>query len=178
MLFVILALQHGSTSFQDWSADKSPEKWNTYASRKINQVLNHSNNRKIAKNIILFLGDGMGMSTVTAGRILKGQLKGNNGEEEETNMESLDHLALSKTYNIDAQTSDSAGTATAYLTGVKTRIGVIGLDGRAIDCKSLPTSKLESILEWAHYAGKSTGIVTTSRVTHVNYFLISKLSTL
>lgn len=38
----------------------------------------------------------MGISTVTAGRIRKGQLKGNNGEEEVTSMESLPHLALSK----------------------------------------------------------------------------------
>lgn len=71
-----------------------------------------------------------------------------------------------KTYNIDAQTADSAGTATAYLTGVKTRIGVIGLDGQAIDCKTSANSKVDSILKWAHYAGKSTGIVTTTRVTH------------
>jgi hypothetical protein len=38
----------------------------------------------------------MGLPSVTAGRILKGQLKGNNGEEEETFLESLDHTALSK----------------------------------------------------------------------------------
>jgi alkaline phosphatase len=44
----------------------------------------------------MFLGDGMGISTVTAGRILKVQLQGNNGEEEVTIMESLDHVGLSK----------------------------------------------------------------------------------
>ena len=38
----------------------------------------------------------MGISTVTAGRIRKGQLKGNNGEEEVTFMEGLPHLALAK----------------------------------------------------------------------------------
>ena len=71
-----------------------------------------------------------------------------------------------KTYNIDAQTPDSAGTATAYLTGVKTRIGAIGVDGRGFDCPTSLKSQAESILKWAHYAGKSTGIVTTTRVTH------------
>ena len=45
-------------------------------------------------------------------------------------------------------------------------MGVIGLDGTAVDCKSSQNAKLESILKWAHYAGKSTGIVTTTRVTH------------
>jgi alkaline phosphatase len=43
---------------------------------------------------------------------------------------------------------------------------VIGLDGRGVDCKTSVNSKLESILKWAHYAGKSTGIVTTTRITH------------
>ncbi len=168
ILLLILALSGGSAGFQDWSADEDPQKWHTYAFKKLNKILNQPINKNIAKNMIFFLGDGMGMTTVTAGRILKGQLKGNNGEEEETFMESLDHVALAKTYNIDAQTSDSAGTATAYFTGVKTRIGVIGLDGKAVDCKTSSTSRLESLLKWAHYAGKSTGIVTTSRVTHVN----------
>ncbi len=75
-----------------------------------------------------------------------------------------------KTYNIDAQTADSAGTATAYLSGVKTRIGVIGLDGKTIyrNCKSSKNSKIESIANWAHAAGKSVGIVTTTRITHAS----------
>jgi alkaline phosphatase len=150
----------------DWSADEFPKKWNDYAKFKIEDNLKRTVNGKVAKNVILFLGDGMGVSTVTAGRIRKGQIQGRNGEEEVTHMESFPHLSLSKTYNIDAQTPDSAGTATAYLCGVKTRIGVIGLDGRAFDCPSSANSKVESIVRWAHYAGKSTGIVTTTRVTH------------
>ena len=43
---------------------------------------------------------------------------------------------------------------------------MIGLDGRAYDCPSSRGAELESILKWAYYAGKSTGIVTTTRVTH------------
>ena len=41
---------------------------------------------------------GMGLPTVTAGRIMKGQLQKKNGEETVTNMESLDHVALSKVF--------------------------------------------------------------------------------
>ena len=52
------------------------------------------------------------------------------------------------------------------MTGVKTRIGAIGVDGRGVDCKSALTSEVDSILQWAHYAGKSVGIVTTTRITH------------
>lgn len=62
----------------------------------------------------MYIFKGMGVSTVTSGRILAGQKKNNNGEEEITNIDSMDHVALSKTYNIDSQTPDSAGTATAY----------------------------------------------------------------
>lgn len=49
------------------------------------------------------------------------------------------------------------GTATAFHTGVKTRIGSIGVDGRGVDCKTSLHSKLETVLKWAHFAGKSTG---------------------
>jgi alkaline phosphatase len=106
------------------------------------------------------------LSTVTAGRIAKGQLANELGDEHVTFMENLDHSALAKTYNIDAQTPDSAGTATAYLTGVKTKQARISVDGRADNCSSSKNSSLESILKWAHSAGKSTGIITTTRLTH------------
>ena len=53
-----------------------------------------------------------------------------------------------------------------FIKGIKTRIGVIGLDGRASDCPSSRNSEVESILKWAHFAGKSTGIVTTTRVNN------------
>ena len=152
----------------DWSEDISRLKWFDSAKRNIDKMLNRKLNGNVAKNVILFLGDGMGVSTVTAGRIRKGQQKKRNGEEEITNMESLENVALSKTYNIDSQTPDSAGTATAFLCGVKTRLGVIGVDGNSLDCSSTISKKaeLESIIKWAQYAGKSTGILTTVRVTH------------
>lgn len=42
----------------------------------------------------------------------------------------------------------------------------MGLDGKAVDCPTSKGAELESVLKWAHYAGKSTGIVTTTRITH------------
>ena len=44
--------------------------------------------------------------------------------------------------------------------------GVLGLNGNAVDCETSKGSELETILKWAHWAGKSTGIVTTTRITH------------
>eukprot|EP00058_Branchiostoma_floridae_P012709 XP_002598197.1 hypothetical protein BRAFLDRAFT_69531 [Branchiostoma floridae] len=111
-------------------------------------------NTNVAKNVVLFLGDGMGVSTVTTARILKGQKAGNPGEETVLAMDSLPYTAMSKTYNIDKQVPDSAACATAFLCGVKTNFGLLGLDGGAT-YKNCSSAK-----------GKSTGIVTTTRVTH------------
>lgn len=72
---------------------------------------------KRAKNVIVFMGDGMGIQTVTAGRILKGQKRGQNGESFVTSMESLDWTGLAKTYSVDVQTPDSASTANALFSG-------------------------------------------------------------
>jgi hypothetical protein len=49
----------------DWSQDVHPEKWNKYAKAKLDEILNRNINLNIAKNIILFIGDGMGPTTVT-----------------------------------------------------------------------------------------------------------------
>ncbi|RNA26010.1 alkaline tissue-nonspecific isozyme isoform X1 [Brachionus plicatilis] len=167
-LISILLLSHFVYCYVDWSSDKNPLKWNNQAKQTLEHLLKRKINKKVAKNIILFLGDGMGIGTITAGRIRKGQMQGFNGEETVTYMESLDDVALSKTYSIDAQTTDSAGSATAYLCGVKSRAGTIGLNGYAIpfNCSSSLDNQVDSILKWAHNAGKSTGIVTTTRVTH------------
>ena len=76
-----------------------------------------------AKNTILFLGDGMSITTVTAARILAGQQMNLSGEEHVLSWEHFPWTALSKTYNVNQQVPDSAGTATAYLCGVKTDSG-------------------------------------------------------
>ena len=66
-----------------------------------------------AKNVILFIGDGMGISTITAARIYEGQKRGQTGEENSLSFERFPNVALVKTYNTNAQVPDSAGTATA-----------------------------------------------------------------
>lgn len=57
----------------------------------------------IAKNVILFIGDGMGMSTITATRIYKNQRKGGLGEENELSFEKFPFVGLAKTYEVDYQ---------------------------------------------------------------------------
>ncbi|MFT6924846.1 MAG: alkaline phosphatase [Psychromonas sp.] len=122
----------------------------------------------MAKNIILFVGDGNGVTSNTAIRIYKGQKEGATGEEYVLSYEQFPNLALAKTYNTNAQTPDSAGTASAFLTGVKTRQGVISVNSSVErgDCQAGLKNGLTTILELAEQAGKSTGVVSTARVTH------------
>ena len=119
-----------------------------------------------AKNVIVFLGDGMSLTTVAAARIFAGQREGNPGEEHLLSWERFPATAFSKTYNTDAQTPDSAGTMTAIATGVKTHIGAIGVSAGARDCAQSRDNRLQSWLALAADAGMGTGIVTTARLTH------------
>jgi len=82
----------------DWSVEKNAPFWNDQARLSIEELLQRRDNTRIAKNVILFLGDGMGVTTVTAGRIRKGQVNGQLGEDFLTEMEQLHHLGLAKTY--------------------------------------------------------------------------------
>lgn len=121
-----------------------------------------------AKNVILFVGDGMGVSTVTAARILDGQNKGLDGEEHVLAMDNMPFSGFSKTYNVDAQTPDSAGTMTAMVAGVKTDVGVIGV-AEGVErgsCATVAGNELVTALELAEIAGKATGIISTARITH------------
>ena len=123
---------------------------------------------KPAKNVILFIGDGMGISTITAARIYAGQSMGEDGESHVLAMDTLPFSALSKTYSHDFQIADSAGTATALTSGVKTRSGVLGVTSDIAygNCASLPGTEVETIFELAARAGLATGLVSTARLTH------------
>jgi alkaline phosphatase len=136
--------------------------------------------RGTAKNVILFVGDGMGVSTVTAARIRDGELKGMSWEDgvssdfdgPESNDLSFDRFpfaGLVKVYNTNSQVPDSAGTMGAMVTGVKTDIGVFGYDESVVrgDCTSgTADNVLMTSIELAEIAGLSTGIVSTARITH------------
>jgi alkaline phosphatase len=121
-----------------------------------------------AKNVILFIGDGMGISTITAARIYAGQKLGQAGEEYVLPFETFDNVALVKTYNTDAQVPDSAGTATAMHSGRKTRIGMLGIGPEAPrgDCRVGEQHHLPLLGEEVKERGLALGIVSTARITH------------
>ena len=128
-----------------------------------------------AKNVILFIGDGMGPTVLTATRLYKV------GEEGNLEMMKLTRSARIKTFSNDAQTTDSAPSMAAYTTGVKMNNEVIAMssDTKAVapgkdangnkgvnNCASDNGKPVPTILELAKAAGKSVGAVTTTELTH------------
>ncbi|MGD1841459.1 MAG: alkaline phosphatase [Thermonemataceae bacterium] len=105
--------------------------------------------QKKAKNIILMIGDGMGMAQIYAGLTAK---KGKPA------LERCQYIGLSKTNSADNYITDSAAGATAFATGKKTYNGAI-----AVDMQKQP---LETILEKAEKNGLATGLVATCSITH------------
>ncbi|XP_059052250.1 membrane-bound alkaline phosphatase-like [Achroia grisella] len=146
--------------------------WKRSAISTIRSKLQVTVNENKAKNGILFIGDGMSVATIMAARTFGGQLDQGIGEENILEFEKFPILGLARTYCIDAQVPDSACTATSYLTGVKTKYGVIGLDGNVTrgSCYSQLYEKnwASSIGHWALEHGLDVGLVTTTRVTHAS----------
>uniref|UniRef100_A0A1B6DLR4 Alkaline phosphatase n=1 Tax=Clastoptera arizonana TaxID=38151 RepID=A0A1B6DLR4_9HEMI len=125
-----------------------------------------------AKNIILFLGDGMSIPTLAAARIYLGQLNGSAGENSKLSFEKFPYTGFSKTYCVNKQVADSACSATAYLGGVKANYGTLGVNAKVQrgNCSLVndANNRVFTILKWAQDAGKGTGLVTTTRVTHAS----------
>ncbi len=121
-----------------------------------------------ARNVILFIGDGMSLTTVAAARIFEGQQHGRPGEENQLSFEKFPATAFSKTYNTDSQTPDSAGTMTAMITGAKTRMGYLSVAQVPERGQCTPSLQhpLTSAMTLAKAAGLSTGVVTNTRITH------------
>jgi alkaline phosphatase len=118
-------------------------------------------------SVILFIGDGMGVSTITAARILEGQSRGETGEENVLSFEEFPQVALSKTYNVNAQVPDSAGTITALMSGVKTNKGMLNVapDVARGTCSSVAGNELTTWMMEAERSGRSTGVVTNTSIT-------------
>ena len=102
-----------------------------------------------AKNIILMIGDGMGITQISSGMCSNGYY---------LNLERFKNLGLHKDYSSDALITDSAAGATAFAYGVKTYNGAIGVDS--------DTNAVETILEEAESLGMKTGLIATSTIEH------------
>ncbi|MGB0715456.1 MAG: alkaline phosphatase [Phycisphaerae bacterium] len=156
------------TSSAVWGADESPSHWFREGRAAVEAARARVPITSKARNVILFVGDGMGISTVTATRIYDGQKKGMKGEENLLSFEKMPYSALIKTYNTNQQVPDSAGTMSAMATGIKTRAGVLSVSQNVErgDHTGVDGNRPTTLLELAERAGLATGIVSTARVTH------------
>jgi alkaline phosphatase len=148
-----------------------PQTENTYytdAQALLQQNLELTPNTNQAKNVIIFISDGADPVVHTATRIFEGQLQGMDGEENILSYDRFPNVALVKTYNVDAQVPDSAGTSSAWNTGVKTDSGVLGVDADVEydDCASQKGNEVTTLFELAESVGMATGTVSTARITH------------
>lgn len=162
------ALLAGSALAQT-AISQSASPWFTDAQAVLAQKLAQQPNTGRARNVILFTADGNGVGTNYAIRLFAGQKAGKLGEEHVLPHEAFPHLALSKTYNTNAQTPDSAPTASAMNSGVKSKFTTIGVDENVVaeDCSTYsPAHELTLMSDIATDMGKSVGAVSTARITH------------
>ena len=158
-----------AASAQTADLPQAGSEWFTAGQEAIQAILDRQDNTNTAKNVIVLVADGNGVGTNYATRVFAGQQEGKLGEEHVLPYETPDyHAALVKTYNINAQTPDSAPTAGAMNTGVKQRFNLINLGGDAIhdDCSTVAGNELTTFAEIVSGMEKSVGIVSTARVTH------------
>ncbi len=100
------------------------------------------------KNIILLIGDGMGITQLTAGKIVARDLA----------IENFKKIGFQTTWSKSHLVTDSAAAATALATGEKTENYRVGTTPE--------NQKIKNVVEWAEENKKATGIVSTSIVTH------------
>ncbi len=104
---------------------------------------------KKVKNIILLIGDGMGLSQVSASQFYN---------KKKSNFERFPIIGLSKTSSASELITDSAAGATAFASGIKTYNGALGVNTDTIAVKN--------IVEEISKIGLSTGIISTSSIVH------------
>jgi alkaline phosphatase len=167
-LLVWASLLAGSSAASDTALPQSDNAWFADAQAALQARLGRTPNTRRAKNVILMIADGYGISTNVATRIWQGQRNGMLGEGNVLPHETFPYLALAKTYSVNAQTPDSASTGTAMQSGVKTREGVLGVDETLSrgDCDAVARASVASIAEILAGEGKSVGFVSTARITH------------
>lgn len=165
----VAAMLMASSALAQTAITQASSPWFTDAQVVLAQKLAQTPNTNRAVNVILFNGDGNGVGTNFAIRVFAGQRLGKLGEEHVLPYEAFPHLALSKTYNTNAQTPDSAPTASAMNSGVKGKFTTIGVLDSVVaeDCSTYSKDvELTLLSDIVTGMGKSVGAVSTARITH------------
>ncbi|WP_048648985.1 alkaline phosphatase [Nitratireductor soli] len=166
LLALSTVLSAGTAMAQD--INQKDSKWFTDAQAKIQEMIARQPNTGRARNVILFTADGNGIGTNYAIRLFAGQQAGGLGDDHVLPYEAFPNLALVKTYTTNGQTPDSAPTASAMNTGVKTKNTMINVAETVNvgDCNAVAGNELTTFAELVSAAGKSVGVISTARITH------------
>lgn len=123
----------------------------TYAQAppSLHQVLTPGPASGPVRNVILMIGDGMGLTQISAGMYASGN---------RSVLEQFQTIGLHKPYSQSHLVTDSAAGATAFACGIKTYNHAIGVDRDTVPCKTL--------LEDVRDLGYATGMITTSTLVH------------
>ncbi|GEK59509.1 alkaline phosphatase [Marinococcus halophilus] len=118
-----------------------------------NGIENSSKNSgdQAPENVIVMIGDGMGMGQMEIASTLE------YGKEGELFMESLEHTGMTSTHSADNNVTDSAAAGTALATGTKTNNGSVGVDEDG--------NEVDSILDHYQEDGKKVGVISNNTVT-------------
>lgn len=123
--------------------------YTTQSQHKVDPIAEFESQDAEIKNIILLIGDGMGVSHVFAA------MSANN---DQLYIEYANRVGLQKTKSKNRYKTDSAASGTGMACGIKTNNGFIGMDTDSV--------AVESILEKAAKHGKATGLVAAAKITH------------
>ncbi|KXJ70900.1 hypothetical protein RP20_CCG022128 [Aedes albopictus] len=140
-------------------AETTSEYWRQVARNIITAKLSETPIQAKPKNVVLFIGDGMSAQTIAATRMYLGN------ENRMLSFEEFVNLATVRTYCVDQQVADSACTATALFSGVKTNHGMINVPSEVPFNSCVGSGEVAGLLKWAQESGLATGLVTTARVT-------------
>ena len=131
-LILLLQCLESKPAAQHGGRNEDASYWMDQGRVELEAALNLLPNTKLAKNIVLVVGDGMSLTTVAGARILKGQKEGVDGASSKLAWEAFPHVGLSKTYNVNSMVPDSAATAFAMFSGVKTNYYTLGYDNSIV----------------------------------------------
>jgi alkaline phosphatase len=150
-IFLLVAAGIQATAQDAYMSAKTEDLEKTYTGGEAYPVKTFTQKfkSKKPKNVIFLIGDGMGVAQVFAG------ITANHGK---LFLDNFKYTGFSKTQSADNYITDSAAGGTALSSGVKTYNGAIGVNADTIAVKT--------ILESAEEKGLSTGLVSTSAITH------------
>ncbi|CAJ0603467.1 unnamed protein product [Cylicocyclus nassatus] len=151
--------------------DKDVNFWNRIGKENVERKLKrypYILREKKPKNVILFIGDGLGISTLTSARIHNNQASNHGYLTKSMFFENFDAVGLVKTSSIDHHVTDSAAGAVSFYTGWKAESHRLGLKpGTKTFCTNDNTMWItDGIAEGALDKGMEVGFVTNTRVTH------------